>query len=76
MEQELDRIVHMFTEAGDADPGDGGSLVCLGYEVAPVNVATGERLAKPQLLAGAAAMATHALLMKIHAKQLVSQLHG
>lgn len=86
MDQELQRFVQMFNssdggpEAGsnEAAAAAGAAAFALGYEVTPVNLATGQPLAKPQLLSGPAAMAAHALLMKIHSKKLVSMvaMHG
>jgi hypothetical protein len=82
MDQELERFVQMFNSSdGAAEAGSSEAAApafALGYEVTPVNLATGQPLAKPQLLSGPAAMATHALLMKVHSKKLVSKvaLHG
>lgn len=74
MEDELQRLVRMFSNgnaAADVGTEAGAAAFALGYAVTPMNLATGEPLAKPQLLSGPAAMAAHALLMKVHAKKLV-----
>jgi hypothetical protein len=69
-EAELQRLLAMFTSSTQAAGSEQGTV--LGYQVTPVNVATGQALAKPQTLTGTAAMAAHVMLMKIHSKQLVS----
>lgn len=77
---ELQRLVQIFSTASGAGSGapiesnaDEAAGFGLGYEVTPINLATMQPLAKPQLLSGPAAMATHALLMKIHSTKLVSE---
>lgn len=58
-------------DASTAAAAAGADGLALGYLVTPVNVLTGQPLAKPQTLTGTAAMAAHVLLMKIHSKALV-----
>jgi hypothetical protein len=69
MGSEVERLLQLFNDGEGAEVAD--EAFALGYEVTPVNLATGQPLAKPQLLSGPAAMAAHALLMKIHSKKLV-----
>lgn len=74
-DEELRHLVQMFSAPSEAlaavTPGDAAAGFALGYEVTPINLATKQPLAKAQVLSGAAAMAAHSLLMKIHSKKLV-----
>lgn len=70
MDGELEQLVRMFS--GAPENAAGSEPFALGYSITPINLTTKQPLAKPQLLSGPAAMAAHALLMKIHSKKLVS----
>lgn len=70
MGSEVQRILQMFN-ASDADMKATDGLA-LGFVVLPVNLATGQHLAKPQLLSRPAAMAAHNLLMKLNLEKQVS----
>lgn len=73
MDGELEQLMRMFSGGGGApENAPGSEPFALGYSITPINLTTKQPLAKPQLLSGPAAMAAHALLMKIHSKKLVS----
>jgi hypothetical protein len=71
--EDVDRLLQIFSAPANVEDKDANDAFALGYEVTPVNLAAeGQPLAKAQVLSGPAAMAVHALLMKIHSKKLVS----
>jgi hypothetical protein len=71
--EQLQQLVRMFSGGGGApDNAAGSEPFALGYSITPINLTTRQPLAKAQILSGEAAMAAHALLMKIHSKKLVS----
>jgi hypothetical protein len=65
------RLSQSFHENDNDDADAAAETLVLGYEVTPVNLATWQRLAKPLLLSGEAAMAQHDLLMNIQLKRMV-----
>lgn len=58
MEAEVQRLSRLFLIADDDDGDEDAEPLVLGYKVAPINVATGQRLTKPQLLSGQAHSST------------------
>lgn len=66
------RLLRNLLQNKNKDDGDGDAApLVVGYEVAPVNMATRQRLSNPQLLSGEAATALHAFLLELHSKQMV-----
>jgi hypothetical protein len=69
MGSDVQRILQMFNaNKTEIFTSEGFAM---GFVVLPVNLATGQHLAKPQLLSGPAAMAAHKLLMNINLKKKV-----